>query len=109
MPDLHEFIASLDNPQREISERLQTLLDAGLDSAAGQVWHGHPVWLDGKTPVAGFKPYPKYVTFMIWNASPIEDSSDSLVAGPRMATIKYSSVEEIDDARVSDWLRQSQA
>ncbi|MFC4224220.1 DUF1801 domain-containing protein [Lysinibacter cavernae] len=109
MPNLDEFIVGLDSPQREISERLRGLLDAALDSAVGQVWHGHPVWLDGKTPVAGFKPYPKYVTFMIWNASPITDSSDTLVAGPRMATIKYASADEIDDARVSDWLRQSQS
>ncbi len=109
MSELEEFIAQLESPQRDIAERLRGLIDAAMLRATGHVWHGHPVWLEQKTPVAGFKPYPKYVTFMIWNAAPIDDKSGVLVAGPRMWTVKYAAVDEIEDAVVTDWLTQAQA
>lgn len=59
------------------------------------------------TLVAGFKPFPRWTTFMIWNAAPIEDASGTLVAGPRMSTLKYTASDEIDDELVTDWLAQA--
>lgn len=109
MPTLDEFIADLDAPHRETAEKLRALIDTAVPGATGQVWHGHPVWLSGKDPVAGFKPYPRYVTFMIWNAAPIDDSSGVLVPGPRMSTVKYESADQVDPAQVAGWLAQATA
>ena len=107
MPTLDEFIAGLDAPHRGTAEALRVLLDEALPDATGQLWHGHPVWLCGKNPVAGFKPFPRYVTFMIWNAAPVSDSSGVLVPGARMATVRYESAADIDAALVTDWLSQA--
>lgn len=47
------YVAGLAPPLREVAERLVEVLDAGLEGRDGVMWHGHPVWMDGKTPVAG--------------------------------------------------------
>lgn len=106
---LDEFIAELDTPARETAESLRAILDAALPTAAGQLWHGHPVWLDGKNPIVGFKPFPRWTTFMIWNGSPITDASGRLESGARMSTVKLAGAEEIDAALFADWLKQATA
>ncbi|KQW06175.1 hypothetical protein ASC66_06485 [Leifsonia sp. Root4] len=106
---LDEFIAELDAPAREIAESLRAIIDDAVPGATGQVWHGHPVWLDGKNPIAGFKPYPRWTTFMIWNGSPITDASGRLESGARMSTLKLSGTDDIDAALFADWLKQATA
>ncbi|ACQ78710.1 Domain of unknown function DUF1801 [Beutenbergia cavernae DSM 12333] len=107
MTTIDELVAGLDDERRETATRLCTLLDSALPEASARVYHGHPVWLDEARPVAGFKPFPRYVTFMIWNAEPIDDTSGTLVPGARMSTVKYAAAEEIDEALVRDWLARS--
>ena len=109
MPTLDEFIADLDAPHRETAERLRAVIAATVPDATGQLWHGHPVWLSGKNPVVGFKPFPRYVTLMIWNAAPIVDRSGVLVPGARMSTVKYESPGQVDPVLVRDWLAQATA
>ncbi|GAA3591256.1 hypothetical protein GCM10022198_13910 [Klugiella xanthotipulae] len=109
MSTLDDYIAALDPAQQEISVALRSLLDSALPEAAGQLWHAHPVWLLARAPVAGFKAYPRYVTFMIWNASPIVDTSGTLVPGPRMATARFTSISDIDEKSIRNWLAQSAA
>ena len=67
------YVSGLAEPLRDVATRLVELLDAGLDGRDGVMWHGHPVWMDGKTPVAGFKAFPKYVTVLLWQGQRIDD------------------------------------
>jgi hypothetical protein len=104
------YLDNLSADLRPIGDRLRVVLDASLSRATGQLWHGHPVWLIGKTPVAGFKAYSSYVTFMIWRGQRVDDPSGRLEAGPReMSSVKVRSVDEVDEALFAGWLKQAEA
>ncbi|WP_219825644.1 hypothetical protein [Nonomuraea typhae] len=66
---VNDYTAKLDQPLREIAEKLGDLIGAAMPQP-GALYHGHPVWslgpAPGKTPVAFFKAYSKYVTFGLW-------------------------------------------
>lgn len=98
-----DYLETLSAPLREIGTQLRALMDAEFPGAEGKVWHGHPVWMSGKNPVAGFKAYTSYVTYMIWRG---QEHSESLV--PRdMASAKLHSVADIDALPAADWLREA--
>lgn len=100
MSTIAEYSAGLEVPFAEIARSLTAQLDAALPDATGQVWHGHPVWMRGKEPIAGFKAYPRWVTFMIWGE--VDDPSGTLEQGPRMATVKLTAADQLDD--ISRWV-----
>lgn len=108
-----EYAAKLDQPLREIAEKLQTIIDAALPQP-GAVWHGHPVWslgaAPGKTPVAFFKAYSSYVTFGLWRGQEISDPTGRLEPTSRqMAVVKLRSMADIDPELFTTWLGQAQA
>jgi hypothetical protein len=104
MSAVDEFNASVEGPLADVVTLLAERLDAALPGL-GRVWQGHPVWLEGKQPIAGYKPFPRWVTFMIWGDS-VVDTSGALLQGPRMATIKFTSVDEVDETLLNGWLAQ---
>jgi hypothetical protein len=57
-------IASLASPHTEIARQLRELLDARFGADIGTIWYGHPVWKNGRQPLAGLKAYNGHVTFL---------------------------------------------
>jgi hypothetical protein len=66
------YIASLASPHTEIARQLQELLDARFGADNGTIWYGHPVWKNGRQPLAGFKAYNGHVTFLAWTEQGVE-------------------------------------
>jgi len=108
MTSISDYNNTFDGPLQEIGSRLATVLDSSLPHAQGTLWHGHPVWKEGATPVAGFKTFPKHVTFMIWQGQTIEDPSGLLspTGSAAMASVKFAAADEIDEALIAGWLAQ---
>lgn len=103
------YLDTLPEPLREIGRTLRPVIDAGLPEAEGVVWHGHPVWKIGTTPVALLKAYTSYVTFGLFRGQLLADPSGRLEPGTReMASVKLRTVEEIDQSLFTGWLRQAQ-
>jgi hypothetical protein len=95
---------------KQTGDALKPLIDAGLPKATCTMWHGQPVWMIGKTPVAMLKAYPKYVTFALFKGQKVDDTSGRLEAGSQqMASVKLSSAEQIDAPLFDEWLSQAQA
>jgi hypothetical protein len=103
---IDDYIDGLDEPLASVARTIRDHLDANLEGAQGQIWHGHPVWLSGKNPVAGFKAYPKYVTLMLWRG---QDISDALTpaGSDRMATLKISNPAELHGPTLRGWLNKA--
>ena len=108
MTSIQEYNDGLDDALGTVAETLQRHIDDTIQGAEGKVWQGHPVWLRGKDPVVGYKAFPRWVTFMIWNPA-VPDPTGTLTEGPRMSTIKYSSVDQIDPNALDTWLAEVQA
>lgn len=107
-----DYLAGLDDPMREIGEKLHPVVEAALPGAIGAIWHGHPTWSlggrPGENPVCLIKAYSSYVTFGLWRGQEVTDLSERLVPGARqMASVKLRSVDEIDPPLFTEWLRQA--
>lgn len=109
MATIEEYIAGLEPPNDVIAGALRAHLDTGLPEAVGTVWHGHPVWMIGNEPVAGFKAYPNHVTFMLWRGQSVNDDTEMLKASGSadMATLKIADTDGFDGDALDDWLRQA--
>ncbi|MET8339829.1 DUF1801 domain-containing protein [Streptosporangium canum] len=106
---VRDYLASLPEPQREITGELLPLIEAALPGT-GAVWQGHPVWslgpAPGRTPVCYVKAYPTYVTFGFWRGQEIADPSGRLEPGARqMAGVKLRTLADIDAEAFTAWLR----
>ncbi len=105
-----EYMESIPAELKPVGEQLKPLLDAGLPRASCTMWHGQPVWMIEKKPVAMLKAYPKYLTFSLFKGQQVEDASGRLEAGSQqMASVKLRETGEIDAGVFSEWLRQAQA
>lgn len=103
-----EYTAAQPEAVQPICAELERVLNAALERATGTIWHGHPVWMIGKTPVAGFKASSKFVTFMIWRGQEI-DAPLSPTGSFSMAVAKPASVDAIDADAYTGWLRSAEA
>lgn len=106
-----EYVESMSPDLRTVGTKLTAVLDNGLSKATGTIWHGHPVWMTGKTPLAGFKAHATHVTFMLWSGQLITDRSGRLQASGRsgMASLKLEAGDKIDENVFVNWLHQVQA
>ena len=105
---IDEYIAGLPADQAAVAVTLRARLDAGLPDAEGRLWHGHPVWLRGSDPVAGFKAFPRWVTLLLWHGGEVTESTEALTAsadGSRWS-LKIADPDDLDESAVDGWLRQ---
>ncbi|ROQ39888.1 hypothetical protein EDF46_1523 [Frondihabitans sp. PhB188] len=93
----------------DVGSVLRDVLDTSLVRAEGTLWHGHPVWMIGKTPVAGFKAYPKYVTLLIWRAAELPAHEGLQLNASGLGSTKLSSSAAISRAHLSALLAEAEA
>ena len=98
------YISELEPPLRDIATRLRSLLDAGLGFEGATIWHGHPVWMAAKTPLAGFKAHTRHVTLMIWHGHGIDDPSGRLTTNAHMGTLELAVPADLDADAIAGWL-----
>lgn len=103
-----EYISSLSEELQPVGQQLADVISSGLPRTTGVIWHGHPVWMSGKTPVAAFKAHTSHVTFMIWRGQEITDRSGRLQpsGSATMANLKASSTDDVDADLFANWLHQ---
>ncbi|MFC9910396.1 DUF1801 domain-containing protein [Streptomyces sp. NPDC127197] len=112
--DVTAYLAGLDDGLREIGEKLVPVIEAALPDGSGAMWHGHPTWSlgdkPGRMPVCLLKAYRSYITFGLWRGQEVLDSSGRLDPGSRqMASVKLSTVDDVDAALFTDWIRRAVA
>ena len=106
---IDDYLTTLTESLEPLGKQLTGILDSGLPGAKGVIWHGHPVWMLGKVPVAAFKAHASHITFMIWKGQELTDRSERLEAAgsSTMATIKVRSADDIDEPIFINWLNQA--
>lgn len=104
-----QYLASLSEDLQLVGGQLVRLLDEGLPRAQGVIWHGHPVWMIAKQPVAAFKAHATHMTFMIWKGQLLTDRSGRLEASgsATMANLKLRTADDLDAALFTNWLHQA--
>lgn len=106
---IDDYLTTLTEALEPIGKELVGILDSGLPGTHGVIWHGHPVWMLGKVPVAAFKAHASHITFMIWKGQELTDRSKRLesAGSSTMANLKINSIDDIDEPLFINWLNQA--
>ena len=106
---VEEYLADRQQPLRSTGEALRLLIADGLPGAEATLWHGHPTWKLGGTPVCLVKAYTRHLTLAFWRGARFADPSGRLVlsGAQEMAGVKLRTPEEVDPEVISGWLVQA--
>ena len=108
MTTVDDYIEALPEPLREAAEHAREVIAGELGD--GVIWHGHPVWMIGGTPVALLRAYTTYVTFGLFQGRLVADPSGRLEPAARqMASVRLRAAADVDGALFAGWLRQAGA
>lgn len=94
---------------KEICNLLAITIDKELKGAANKIWHAHPVWFLDENPIVGYDKLKDSVRLMFWSGADFEDEKLKPGTGKfKDASIRYTSLEQVDLADLKLWLKKSQ-
>ncbi len=93
---------------KEICDRLATIIENELTEAESKIWHSHPVWFLDRNPIVGYSKQKAGIRLMFWSGADFEED-DLNVRGEKFkdASIFYNNVFEINSKDLKRWLKKS--
>jgi hypothetical protein len=93
---------------RDICERLQREIDAGLPAADAKVWHAHPVWFLDGNPIVGYNKLKAGIRLMFWSGADFDEAGLRPGTGKfRDASVIFTSADQIDPVALGRWLTKA--
>ena len=107
-------ISSYNNNQtpgdKEICDRLATIIDNELNGAESKIWHAHPVWFLDSNPIVGYSKQKAGMRLMFWSGADFEEHKLTIRGGKfKDASIFYNDVSAIESEDLKRWLEKSKA
>ncbi len=93
---------------KAICDLLAQEISKYLPEAENKVWHAHPVWFLDSNPIAGYDKLKDSVRLLFWSGASFEE--EQLKAGTgkfKDASIRYTSVSQINSKDLKRWLDKS--
>jgi hypothetical protein len=93
---------------KEICDRLATIIDNELTESENKIWHSHPVWFLDGNPIVGYSKQKAGLRLMFWSGADFEEEKLS-IKGEKFkdASIFYNHVSEIEIKTLKLWLKKS--
>jgi len=106
--EIKKYNNELVSEYKEICDFLAVEIDKELTESESKIWHKHPVWFLNGNPVVGYSKQKLGLRLMFWSGADF-DEDDLNVRGKKFkdASIFYSSLAEIDRAKLQQWLIKS--
>jgi hypothetical protein len=107
-----EEIKSYNNNQtaadKEICDKLSTIIDSQLSQSESKIWHAHPVWFLDGNPIVGYSKQKKGIRLMFWSGADFEEEKLN-IRGEKFkdASIFYKDSSEIEINDLKGWLNKS--
>jgi hypothetical protein len=93
---------------KEIGDRLATIINNELTESESKIWHAHPVWFLNGNPIVGYSKQKAGMRLMFWSGADFEED-DLSVRGKKFkdASIFYNNLSEIKAKDLKRWLKKS--
>jgi Domain of unknown function (DU1801) len=93
---------------KEICDRLASVIDSELKEAESKIWHAHPVWFLDGNPIVGYSKQKPGIRLMFWSGADFDEIKLN-VRGEKFkdASIFYNAVSEIKAKDLIIWLKKS--
>ncbi|MGV3706360.1 MAG: DUF1801 domain-containing protein [Arcticibacter sp.] len=106
--DIRTYNDNQADGDKEICDRLATLIDSGLEEAESKIWHSHPVWFLNGNPIVGYSKQKGGIRLMFWSGADFGIERLSLRGKKfRDASVLIDSASAIDARELESWLRLS--
>lgn len=81
---------------KDICDRLATIIDKELAEAENKIWHSHPVWFIDGNPIVGYSKQKLGIRLMFWSGADFEEE-DLTILGKKFrdASAFYNNASEI--------------
>lgn len=105
-------IISYNNKQaagdKEICEKLCSVINSQLPDAESKVWHAHPVWFLDQNPIVGYSKQKAGIRLLFWSGADFEEDLLNLKGKKfKDASIFYTNISDIDSLALTRWLKKS--
>lgn len=107
-PEIARYSVSLSENDREICQRLMSVIEQRLPQATSKVWHGSPAWFIDENPIVGYCKLKSHVQLLFWSGQSFEKAGLAPVGKFKAAEARYTDAAEIDPAQLADWLSQAE-
>lgn len=106
---IREFHAAQSPEEAAICDVLRKVIDAALPDAESKIWHRHPVWFLEGNPIVGYSKLKGCIRLMFWSGADFDEPALTPGTGKfKDASIRYTTVEDIDVADLERWLSKGQ-
>jgi len=107
--DIKKYNDKLEANEKEICNRLYTIIESELANAEKKIWHAHPVWFLDENPIVGYSKLKDGIRLLFWSGADFEE--DKLQLGSEKfkdASIRYTNIEQINLDELTRWLKKAQ-
>lgn len=109
---MNKEIQAYNNSQAEedkkICDALCQLINQYLPEVENKIWHAHPVWFLDGNPIVGYSKLKNCVRLFFWSGASFDEEHLKINTGKfKDASIRYTSVNEINNDDVKRWLEKS--
>lgn len=106
--DIQKYNSDLADTDREICEKLFTIINKNLPQAESKVWHGHPVWFLSGNPIVGYAKRKNDIQLLFWSGQSFDELDLEVEGTFKAAQKRYMSIDEINESDLKRWLAKSE-
>src|SRR5688572_28362061 len=107
--EIKAYNAKQSSDDKEIGDRLATIIDNELTEAESKIWHAHPVWLLEGNPIVGYSKQKAGVRLMFWSGADFGEAGLNVAAKKfKDASIFYNEVSDVSVEDLQRWLAKSE-
>jgi len=94
--------------EKAICDFLYKLISQQLPEAENKIWHAHPVWFLEGNPIVGYSKLKGCIRLFFWSGASFEERDLMPGTGKfKDASIRYTSVDQINIEDVKRWLEKA--
>lgn len=106
--DIKKYHTQLQNKSdKEICDKLYTLIQQKLSHAESKVWHANPVWFINGNPIVGYHKLKNCVRLLFWSGQSFDESVLKSEGKFKAAEIRYTDVAQINEKELLNLLEKS--
>ena len=95
---------------KEIFDKLATIINNELNEAESKIWHAHPVWFLEENPIVGYSKQKAGVRLMFWSGADFDEENLNIIGAKfKDASIFFIDVSEINVDDLKRWIQKSRA
>ncbi len=106
--DIQAYHNTQSPKDQAICDLLAQEINQHLPEAESKIWHRHPVWFLGGNPIVGYSKLKDCMRLMFWSGASFDEEQLKINTGKfKDASIRYTSVDQINTSDLRRWLEKS--